>query len=105
MDRDDCNFSIRLLIDNEFVQESPLSVAFRRQPETTARNPHHGSQTQWYDVRKLSPTVKGVTEAVRLMHTGETVVIPTESVYMACTSIVFDEGTSKSFPDSCKSSD
>lgn len=37
-------------------------------------------------VRKISPTLEGVTEAARLLGEGSIVVIPTESVYMACTS-------------------
>mmetsp|Transcript_18979 Transcript_18979/g.28141 ORF Transcript_18979/g.28141 Transcript_18979/m.28141 type:complete len:363 (+) Transcript_18979:41-1129(+) len=37
-------------------------------------------------VRKISPTLQGVTEAARLLGGGSIVVIPTESVYMACTS-------------------
>jgi tRNA A37 threonylcarbamoyladenosine synthetase subunit TsaC/SUA5/YrdC len=38
-------------------------------------------------VKKLAPNLKGVTEAVRVLSDGEVVVIPTESVYMACTTI------------------
>ena len=56
------------------------------------------------DVRKLSPTVEGVTEAARLICNGETVVVPTETVYMTCTSVVSLHASSKGSKNSGKSS-
>ena len=56
------------------------------------------------DVRNLSPTVEGVTEAARLICNGETVVVPTETVYMTCTSVISLHALSKGSKNSCKSS-
>jgi tRNA A37 threonylcarbamoyladenosine synthetase subunit TsaC/SUA5/YrdC len=59
-----------------------------------------------FEVKKMSPTVTGVTEAANLMGKGEVVIIPTETIYMACTSIIsqHDQEASTQTLRKCKSS-
>jgi hypothetical protein len=84
-------------------QVSPVSTPFLEKPSvTTASTPLERQKK--YDVRKLSPTVKGVTEAARLICSGETVVVPTETVYMTCSSLFSLHGASTRPENSRKSS-
>ena len=81
-----------------FWQVSPVSTPFLTTPALTPQLTL--SRQIKCEVRKLAPTVKGVTEAAKLICNGESVVVPTETVYMSCASIASLGDSSKPFLNS-----
>lgn len=55
--------------------------------QSSSQSQQRTSQRPQHDVRRIAPTVRGVAESARLLSCGRVVAIPTETVYLSCTSV------------------